>query len=373
MPAFSPTRLFTGEEIVEGATVHVSDGRITAITSGRSADAAPLDGLLAPGFIDVQVNGGGGAMFNDAPTVETLQTIAAAHRQFGVTGLMATLVSDDRTKTAKAIEAVSEAVRRGVAGILGLHLEGPWLSDPKRGVHPSRFLRKFDTGDLQLLAQKRPFPVMVTVAPEQIDAASLKALVAAGVRVCLGHTAASAEEVEAALAAGASGFTHLFNAMPPLEGRRPGPVGVALASPEAWAGLILDGIHVSRLSARIAFACKTARKLMLVSDSMSTVGSATPSMSLFGETISVREGALRTASGTLAGAHLELSMAVRNAVSLLGASPEQALRMASLTPAEFLGVDKERGRIAPGARADFVLLGSKLDVSAAWVDGKQVR
>jgi len=372
MLALSPTQLFTGSAIVEGATVHVDNGRIASISAAPSPTAIKLDGLLAPGFIDIQVNGGGGALFNDSPTAATLATIAAAHRPFGVTGFMATLISDDRAKTAAAIDAVTQAVQAGVEGLLGLHLEGPWLSEPRRGVHPSGHLRKFDAADLDLLCRKRPFPLLVTLAPEQIDPANLKALAAAGVIVSLGHTAATSEEVDAALAAGATGFTHLFNAMPPLEGRKPGPVGAALASPASFAGLILDGIHVHPLSARIAFAAKTSRKLMLVSDAMATVGSKDASMSLFGEKIGLSGGALRTASGTLAGAHLEMSTAVRNAVALLGATPEEALRMASLTPAEFLGVDSERGRIAAGHRADLVLLGPDLDVLETWIGANRV-
>jgi N-acetylglucosamine-6-phosphate deacetylase len=342
------------------------------VSPAPSPSSVRLDGLLAPGFIDIQVNGGGGVLFNDAPKVETLATIAAAHRQFGVTGFLATLISDDRAKVVAAIDAVTRAVDAGVAGLLGLHLEGPWLSDPRRGVHPAKFLRKFDDEDLKLIAQMRPFPVLVTVAPEQIDAISLKELAAAGVTISLGHTAANAEDVEAALAAGATGFTHLFNAMPPLEGRKPGPVGAALGNRGSWAGIILDGIHVHPISARAAFAAKTARKLILVSDAMATIGSDNPSMSLFGEEIAVSDGALRTASGTLAGAHLEMASAARNAVGLLGASAREALRMASLTPAEFLGVDRERGRIAKGARADFVLLGSSLEVLGTWIGGNKV-
>jgi N-acetylglucosamine-6-phosphate deacetylase len=372
MQTLSPTRLFTGDEIVEGATVHVDGGRIVEVANTRSLSAVRMDGLLAPGFIDIQVNGGGGVLFNDAPTASTLATIAAAHQRFGVTGFMATLVSDERAKIAKAIDAVTQAISAGTPGLLGLHLEGPWLSDPRRGVHPARFLRALDSEDLQLLTAKPPFPLLVTVAPEQIDAASLKTLAAAGVTISLGHTGAPPEKIEAALVAGASGFTHLFNAMPPLEGRKPGAVGVALAHREAWAGLILDGIHVHPLSARAAFAAKTARKLILVSDAMATVGSREASMSLFGEVISVSDGALRTASGTLAGAHLELSTAVRNAVSMLGATQEEALRMASVTPAEFLGVSGERGRISRGQRADFVLLGPDLSVRETWIGGSRI-
>jgi N-acetylglucosamine-6-phosphate deacetylase len=372
MLALAPTRLFTGSEILEGHTVHVSQGRILDITAATSPSATRLDGLLAPGFIDIQVNGGGGVLFNDAPTVESLETIANAHAQFGVTGLMATLISDDRARIIQAIDAVSEAVEDEVPGILGLHLEGPWLSDPRRGVHPSKHLRPFDDEDVRLLARRRPFPLLVTVAPEQVDVDAIAQLKAAGVVVSIGHTEAPAEKVEAALAAGATGFTHLFNAMPAMEARKPGPVGVALANRDCWAGLILDGIHVSPTSARAAFAAKTWRKLMLVSDAMATVGSKDQRMSLFGEKIEVKEGALRTAAGTLAGAHLDLSMAVRNAVSLLGAATTEALRMAGLTAAEFLGVAFERGRIATNCRADFVLLDDKLNPKATWIGGNRL-
>ncbi len=252
MLALAPTRLFTGSEILEGHTVHISEGRILDVTAATSPAAIKLDGLLAPGFVDIQVNGGGGAMFNDAQTVECLETIAAAHARFGVTGIMATLISDDRRKIERAINAVSEAVEDEVDGVLGLHLEGPWLSEPRRGVHPARHLRPLDDQDIRLLAQKRPFPLLVTVAPEQVDAETIETLKAAGVTVSLGHTEAPADRAEAALAAGATGFTHLFNAMPPMEGRKPGPVGVALGARECWAGLILDGIHVSPTSARAA-------------------------------------------------------------------------------------------------------------------------
>jgi len=372
MLALAPTRVFTGDSMIENATVRIDGGHIVDIASGVAPDAKQISGVLAPGFIDIQVNGGGGALFNDAQNVETLKQIAAAHTRFGVTGFMATLISDERVKAAAAISAVSEAITAGVEGLLGLHLEGPWLSGPRRGVHPAQHLRELDDVDLKLLTTKQPFPLLVTVAPEQVGPQSIKVLVQAGVRVSIGHTAASAEQVEQALEAGATGFTHLFNAMPPMEGRNPGALGVALASRNAWAGMILDGIHVHPTSARAAFAAKTAERLILVSDAMATIGSETSSMLLFGETIFVRDGALRTASGTLAGAHLEMSGAVRNAVKLLRASPSEALRMGSLTPASFLGADHERGRIAKGYRADLVLLDDNMNARATWIAGRQV-
>ncbi len=373
MQALAATHVFTGTDLLEDATVFFQDSRVIEVRSGLSPGATAHDGLLAPGLIDVQVNGGGGAQFNDDPTVQTLRTMAKAHAHFGVTGIMATLISDERGKIAAAIEAVEAGMREGIPGLLGLHLEGPWLSTHRRGVHPQRFLRAMDTEDLRLLTQKRQFPVLVTVAPEQVSPDDVKALIEAAVTVSIGHTAAPHEEVEALLTAGATGFTHLFNAMPPLEGRKPGPVGVALASAAAWAGIILDGIHVHPLSARTAFAAKSARKLMLVSDAMATVGAKHPAMMLFNEPITVSGGALRTSAGTLAGAHLDLSTAARNASTMMRASQEDALRMASLTPAEFLGVDRQRGRIAAGARADLVLFGPGLDVRGVWIAGNPVR
>lgn len=371
MLSLSPTRVFTGTEMIEGATVHAREGRIVDVVRA-GPPGVRLEGTLAPGLIDVQVNGGGGVLFNDAPTVATLRTMAAAHARFGVTGIMATLISDARDKISAAIEAVTAGLAEGIPGLVGLHLEGPWLSAPKRGVHPQQFLRRLDADDLRLLARRRTFPVMITLSPEEAAAADVRVLADAGVLVCIGHTAASAEDAEALLAAGAVGFTHLFNAMPALEGRRPGPVGAALANRKAWAGLILDGIHVHPLSARVAFAAKGPRKLMLVSDAMATVGAADASMQLFGERIEVKQGALRTPAGTLAGAHLDLATAARNAVAMLGASPEEALRMTGLTPAEFLRVDHQRGRIAIGGRADMALVGPALDVRRVWIGGEQV-
>ena len=373
MIAIAAAQVFTGTEFLGETSVHIADGRIVDLKAGVSPGALRLDGLLAPGLVDVQVNGGGGVLFNDAPTVETLLAITEAHARFGVTAIMATLISDERDKIAAAFGAVELAVRDGMPGLLGLHVEGPWLSSPRRGVHPETFLRSLDADDMRHLTRKRLFPVMVTLAPEQATPEQVKALADHGVIVSIGHTAASHEAVEALLAAGARGFTHLFNAMPPLEGRKPGPVGAALANRDAWTGLILDGIHVHPVSARAAFAAKSARKMILVSDAMATVGSDDTGMTLFGERIAVSDGALRTSTGTLAGAHLDLSRAVRNATTMLGATREEALRMASTTPAEFLRHESQHGRIAPGNRANLVLFDDSLNPQRVWISGLPVR
>jgi N-acetylglucosamine-6-phosphate deacetylase len=305
--------------------------------------------------------------------VQSLRTITQAHAHLGVTALMATLISDERGKIAAAIDAVAKGVRERMPGLLGLHLEGPWLSEPRRGVHPQRYLRSLDAADLDMLARKHPFPVLVTLSPEQASPDDVHRLTSAGVTVSIGHTAAPHKQVEALIAAGATGFTHLFNAMPPMEGRNPGAVGVALAERKTWAGLILDGIHVHPVSAKAAFAAKSADKLALVSDAMATVGATDTSMTLFGERIALAGGALRTEAGTLAGAHLDLATAARNALAMLSVTTEEALRMTSLTPAAFLGVDHLHGRIAPGARADLVLFSDALNVRNVWIAGAEVR
>lgn len=372
MLKLSATRVFTGREMLDGATVAIDNGVIVGVTPGMQPGAAMLDGLLAPGLVDIQVNGGGGVLFNDAPSLASLRTITQAHARLGVTALMATLISDERDKITAAIEAVTLGIRVGMPGLLGLHLEGPWLSEPRRGVHPQRYLRAMDAGDLDLVAQKRPFPVLVTLSSEQASPEDVRRLVEAGVTVSIGHTAAPHADVEALIAAGASGFTHLFNAMPSLEGRSPGAVGVALAERQTWAGLILDGIHVHPVSARAAFAAKSAERLILVSDAMATVGAADTSMTLFGERIAVADGALRTEGGTLAGAHLDLATAARNALAMLKATPAEALRMTSLTPAAFLGTNRTHGCIKPGARADLVLFEGAMEVRKVWIAGAEI-
>lgn len=373
MLTLAATSVFTGTEILDRATVQIDDGVITRVAYGIQPGATRLDGLLAPGLVDIQINGGGGVFFNDTPTSDALRTITQAHARLGVTAVMATLISDERSKIAAAIEAVTQGIRERMPGLLGLHLEGPWLSESRRGVHPQRYLRALDADDLDLVAQKRPFPVLVTLSPEQASRDDVRSLVEAGVTVSIGHTAAPHTDVEALVAAGGTGFTHLFNAMPPLEGRTPGAVGVALAERAAWAGLILDGIHVHPVSAKAAFAAKSADKLILVSDAMATVGARESSMTLFGEHITLAGGALRTEAGRLAGAHLDLAMAARNALAMLNATPAEALRMTSLTPAAFLKVDGSHGRIAPGARADLVLFNEVLDVQKVWIAGSELR
>ena len=332
-------------------------------------------GLLAPGFLDVQVNGGGGVLFNEQPTAAGARALARAHRRFGTTGLLPTLVSDRPDVVSSGIQAVGSVMAESPgegARVLGIHLEGPFLNLERAGVHDPRRIRPLGDEDLELLTALPGGRTVVTLAPECVPAGSIQRLTAAGVRVCAGHSAASYQEIQSALAEGLSGFTHLFNAMSPLGSREPGVVGAALADPDSYCGVIADGIHVHPATLRIALAAKPRGRMLLVTDAMPPVGADDRSFRLRGETIRVENGRCATADGRLAGSALDMAQAVRNSVSWLGLPLEEALRMASLYPAAFLGLDGEFGHIQPERCADLVWLDDQLNVQATWVDGVEL-
>jgi N-acetylglucosamine-6-phosphate deacetylase len=322
-----------------------------------------------PGFIDLQVNGGGGVLLNDRPTADSMRAIARAHRKVGTTALLPTLITDTRAQMLAAITAAREVA--GTGGLLGLHLEGPYLSPARPGIHRKEHIVRPEMRDLEPL-RDLPAPSLITLAPECVPDGFVRALAATGVRVSAGHSEASADIMLRAVHDGLTGVTHLYNAMPPLAGRAPGIVGAALSEPRLTAGLIADGLHVDPVSIRAAFAAKGADGIALVSDAMPTVGSDLTRFDLMGRAISLRNGKLTADDGTLAGAHLDMGIAVRNAVTLAHIPLDDALRAATLTPARFLGLGHERGALIPGARADFVALGTGLDVLSVWVDGERV-
>jgi N-acetylglucosamine-6-phosphate deacetylase len=351
--------VFDGVTLHDNAAVVIDGSRIAAVVPRADLPVAmPVrelsDGAwLAPGFIDIQVNGGGDVLFNDAPEPETIRTIAAAHRQFGTTALLPTLISDSATKMKAAVAAV-EAMPEAEPAVLGIHLEGPFLSPEKAGVHDPRFFRRPTRDDTAMLTAKRRGVTLVTLASEQVPPGFIAALAGAGVRIALGHSMATYAQTVAAMAEGLTGFTHLFNAMRPLESREPGPIAAALESGSAWYGLIVDGIHVAPASLRLAL--RGAGHPILVTDAMPPVGGSRSSFILNGEMITVREGRCARADGTLAGAALDMATAVRNCVRLLNVPLIAALRFASTHPAQFLGLGERLGRLAPGYRADMVAL-----------------
>lgn len=371
--------LFTGAERLSDRALIVEDGRIVALAPVADLPAAlPRltlpGGLLAPGFLDLQVNGGGGVLFNDAPTVAGAAAIAAAHRRFGTVGLLPTLITDAADKTPRAIAAIREAIAAGVPGVLGLHLEGPFLNPDRRGVHAPEHIRRPTEADMALLTHSGLQHLLITLAPERVPPGTIRALAKAGARVAAGHTAADAATLAAAKAEGLAGYTHLFNAMPPLAGREPGPVGACLADPDSWCGLIADGHHVAPESLALAAAAKRGLggrgRALLVTDAMPPVGAADPAFALYGTPIAVRDGRCTDADGRLAGAALDMATAVRVAVRQAGIAVDEALRMASLYPAEALGLAGTYGVLAPGARADLVWLdGASLTVRGTLLAG----
>ncbi|ATB30764.1 N-acetylglucosamine-6-phosphate deacetylase [Melittangium boletus] len=379
----SGARIFTGERILEGHGVVLEDGHIRAVVPDQALPAGadvvrlPGDALLTPGFIDAQVNGAGGVLFNETPTVEAALAIAAAARRSGTTGLLPTFITDEQSKMRRACEAALEALARPASGVLGIHLEGPFISGSRPGVHEPRYIRAPDAQDIdylvalpQRLAGQRG-RLLMTLAPEQVEDAILARLASAGTILAAGHTAASYERTHEAVAAGVRGFTHLFNAMPPVNNRQPGPVLTAIDTEETWCGIIADGIHVHPALLRQLVKGKKPGKVFLVTDAMPPVGTDARTFQLYGQTILRRDGRLVTENGTLAGADIDMAASVRNCVNLLGLSLEEGLRMASLYPASYLGLEAQLGRLAPGYRADLTLLRPDLTVMGTWVNGQE--
>jgi N-acetylglucosamine-6-phosphate deacetylase len=332
-----------------------------------SVRVLPEGAWLAPGFIDLQVNGGGDVLFNDQPTLEGVCAIAAAHRKLGTTGLLPTLITDSDEKMRLALHAASAAVGRE-PGILGIHLEGPYLSPEKPGVHDVRHVRRPAADDMSMLTAPRNGVLLVTLAPEVVPPGFITQLVAADVRVSLGHSMASYQQTCAAMAEGLRGFIHLFNAMRPLASREPGPIAQALESTDAWYGLIVDGVHVDPAMLRLAL--RGLGRPLLVTDAMPPVGGSRSSFTLHGETIAVRDGRCLTDDGTLAGTVLDMAAAVKNCIRLLGMPLPDALRLASANPAASIGLEHMLGKLAPGFRADLVAFDpTDMTVLATWVAG----
>ena len=368
-------RVMTDRGLADGLAVRLEGERIAALGPREdvASGAAIQDlrgALLLPGFIDTQVNGGAGLLFNDQPTAATIAAIGQAHRRFGTTGFLPTLISDELAATRAAINATREAIAAGSPGVLGIHIEGPFLSVARKGIHDASKLRRTDDTSFDLLTSLGVGRTLVTLAPEETSLATIARLVESGVVVSIGHSDAPYAMVRSALDQGASGFTHLFNAMSPLTSREPGVVGAALEDGAAWCGIIVDGVHVDPVVLKLALRLRPHERFNLITDAMPCVGTAETSFELQGKTITVRDGACFDADGTLAGSSLDMAGAVRNAVRLLDLDLADASRMVSRNPAEFLGLDHELGRIARGCFADLVLLDDDLQVLETWIHGR---
>jgi N-acetylglucosamine-6-phosphate deacetylase len=372
--AIAADSVFDGIALHHGCAVVIEGADIVGLMPRRDLPAAmpvrdmPDGAWLAPGFIDVQVNGGGDVLFNDTPTPAGIAAIVAAHRRFGTTSLLPTLISDSAPKMREASAAVTAAAK-ACPSVLGIHFEGPFLSPERAGVHDPAMIRPPAPDDLDLLCAPRGGVTLATLAPERAPPGFIASLARRGVRVALGHSMATYAETRAAIAEGLSGFTHLFNAMRPMSAREPGPIAAALEAPSAFYGLIVDGEHVAPAMLRLAL--RGAGQPLLVTDAMPPVGGTRHSFRLGGKRVHMREGRCTTEDGTLAGSALDMASAVRNCVRLLGLSLPEALRLAAAAPAAFLGVEERLGHLAPGCRADLVAFDpAEIRVLATWVAGE---
>lgn len=357
-------RLYDSERFLDNQIIEVKDSKISAIYSGSSVDAdITLNGLVSAGFVDVQVNGGGGKLLNNEPDFQTIQKMTSAHQRFGTTSLLPTLITDNINTMLKASDAVAQAISEQYPSVLGVHFEGPHLSVAKKGIHPSDNIRSITDQELDLVTRKDLGKVVFTVAPENVSCDVIKELISNNVIVCLGHSNADFDIVQAALEAGATGFTHLYNAMSGLTGRQAGMVGAALLSKQSYAGLIVDLHHVCKPSAQIAINSKGKERVMLVTDSMSHIGTNQIDLSFSGYDIIKTDDKLTLHDGTLAGSYLDMSLAVRNTVNQLEYTLEDALDMASSTPSHFLGLQQYKGHIKEGLDADFLCLNNDLNVT----------
>ncbi len=375
--ALRGARIFDGDAFIDHHAVVIDGERIVGLVpESELPPDLPSEhlggGTLAPGFVDAQVNGGGGVLFNDTTTVAGAAAVAAAHARFGTTGLLPTFITDKPERRHAAVAAVRDAIRAGSPGILGIHLEGPFLSVARKGAHDPALIHPLSDRDVDDLLDTGIRTVLLTVAAENASPEQIRRLTDGGVIVSIGHSDASYEVASAAADAGARCVTHLFNAMSPLGHRAPGVVGAALDHSGLWGGLIADGHHVHPAALRMVLRAKRGPgRLFLVSDAMPPAGSPGDRFTLSGRSVTRHDGALTFDDGTLAGADLTLDAAVRYSVSDLDQPLGEALRMASLYPAQMLRLDDARGRLAPTFFADMVLLGEDLRVRRVWIGGSE--
>jgi N-acetylglucosamine-6-phosphate deacetylase len=366
--ALSGARVFDGEHFHNGVAVVIESGRISKLGKPpKGMRCVELEGgILAPGFVDVQVNGGGGALLNDRPSVDAVDRIAESHRRFGTVALLPTVITDAPTITEAAIAAVRASNHPAV---IGIHVEGPFLDPLRKGAHDAQFIRSMTEADIALFAKANCGKFILTVAPNKVSPDYIRQLSQCGIRISLGHSDATYDQANQALVAGASAFTHLFNAMSQMTGREPGMVGAALRDNGSYIGIIADGHHVHDDMLRLAFAATPCDRFMLISDAMPSAAGGPDQFTLQGRAVTRNGSRLQLADGTLAGSTLTMDAALRYTVQQLSVPLDKALRMSSTNPARFLGLQTELGLIAPGARASLVHLNDALQVQQTWIDG----
>ena len=375
--AITGSKLFNGIDFIEHKALLIEDQHIAGIVSN---DAIPTDfqvkklegGILSPGFIDLQVNGGGGKLFNNSPDKESLNTIISAHQYFGTTSIMPTVISDSLNILQKCTDTISNEINNNHS-LLGIHIEGPFFNVKYRGVHQKQYINTINASYLNLFETLDKFPVMLTLAPECISIKQLKHLKSLGFKILAGHTDANYDQLEEAVKYGLDGFTHLFNAMGQISAREPGVVGSAFDFDETSASIIVDLHHVHPSLINLSFKQKPKGKLFFVSDSMATINHGEPSFELYDEVVSESNGRIINSEGKLAGSSITQIDAIKNAYQKCSIPLESAISMATLYPAEYLGVSDYIGQLKKGYRADLAHFDSNFHVQNVWLAGKQIK
>lgn len=376
MYALTNCDIFTGTTVEHDKAVVIRGDKICGLLPLRDLPSGipqrDLKGLtVAPGFIDIQVNGGGGVLFSEMPTVDSIRTIVETHRRFGTTNLLPTYITGPNEDMQQAASSVMQCIgSNAIRGVLGIHFEGPFISTGKAGIHDRSFIRPLNDTDLNTMCSVDRGVTLITVAPEVVDPGTIRRLCRQGKLVALGHTDATYEVAVAAFFAGARGATHLYNAMSPLMARAPGVVGAALDLLDPWVAVIADGQHVDFAAIRVALRAKGQGKVLLVTDAMPPVGSSQSNFRLGPYSVQVGNARCVTPDGILAGSALDMATAVRNCVQQLAVPKDEALRMASTYPAEFLGLGEQLGRIAENYRANLVVCNNQIAVMAVVVEGQ---
>ena len=375
--AITGSKLFNGIDFIEHKALLIEDQHIAGIVN---KDAIPTDfqvkklegGILSPGFIDLQVNGGGGKLFNNSPDKESLNTIISAHQYFGTTSIMPTVISDSLNILQKCTDTISNEIDNNHS-LLGIHIEGPFFNVKYRGVHQKQYINTINASYLNLFETLDKFPVMLTLAPECISIKQLKHLNSLGFKILAGHTDANYDQLEEAVKYGLDGFTHLFNAMGQISAREPGVFGSAFDFDETSASIIVDLHHVHPSLINLSFKQKPKGKLFFVSDSMATINHGEPSFELYDEVVSESNGRIINSEGKLAGSSITQIDAIKNAYQKCSIPLESAISMATLYPAEYLGVSDYIGQLKKGYRADLAHFDSNFHVQNVWLAGKQIK
>ena len=368
--------IFSGKDFLDNKALLFEDDNIIDILDDS---IIPSDfeiqslngGILSPGFIDLQVNGGGGKLFNNSPDKESLNTIISAHQYFGTTSIMPTVISDSLNVLQQCTDTISKEINKNKS-LLGIHIEGPFFNVKYRGVHQKQYINTINTTYMNLFETLDQFPVMLTLAPECISIKQLKNLKSLGFKILAGHTDANYDQLEEAIKYGLDGFTHLFNAMGQISAREPGVVGSALDFDQTWASIIVDLHHVHPSLIKLSYKQKPEGKLFFVSDSMATINHGEPSFELYDEVVSESKGRIINAEGKLAGSSITQIDAIKNAYQKCNIPLESAISMATLYTAEYLGISDYLGQIKKGFRADLVHFNSDFKIQNVWVEGNLI-